>query len=70
MNHTYEPEPDPVAPALPHADAVVVRCDMDDLHSALAADLFIHAQNCVRQFGDFHLALSGGSTPLPILQVF
>lgn len=66
MNDTYEPEPDPVAPRLPSADAVIVRRDMDDLHSALAAELFVHAQNCVRQFGDFHLALSGGSTPLPL----
>lgn len=44
---------------------VVMRPDMDDLFAVLATDLMLHAQNCVRQFGDFHLALSGGSTPMP-----
>jgi 6-phosphogluconolactonase len=56
-------EPGPEPPALP--GQVVVRNDAEDVHTALGADLLIHAQNCVRTFGDFHLALSGGSTPLP-----
>lgn len=59
----YSLEPEPIAPKLP--GQVVVRRDDEDLHAALAADLLIHAQNCARRFGDFHLALSGGSTPLP-----
>ncbi len=60
---TFSIEPEPLAPDLP--GHVVVRRDAEDLHAALAADLLIHAQNCVRRFGDFHLALSGGSTPMP-----
>src|SRR5215210_531529 len=60
----YRLEPEPVKPRLP--GAVIVRSDAEDLHGALAADLFIHAMNCVRRFGDFHLALSGGSTPMPL----
>lgn len=56
-------EPEVPAPDLP--GQVIVRRDEEDLHSALAADLLVHAHNCVRQFGDFHLALSGGSTPQP-----
>lgn len=56
-------EPERAAPALP--GGVVVRGDAEDLHSAMGADLLLHAFNCVRAFGDFHIALSGGSTPLP-----
>lgn len=60
-NYALEPEaPVPVLPG-----RVIVRPDDEDLHHALGSDLLVHAQNCVRQFGDFHLALSGGSTPLP-----
>jgi len=43
----------------------VIREDIEDLGTTLGAELLIHAGNCVRTFGDFHLALSGGSTPLP-----
>jgi len=53
----------PVPPPLP--GQVIVRDDDEELHGALGADLLIHALNCVRSFGDFHLALSGGGTPLP-----
>jgi 6-phosphogluconolactonase len=60
----YSLETEPTPPPLP-GDAVVARRDVDQLYHALGADLLIHAQNCVREFGDFHLALSGGSTPLP-----
>lgn len=66
MSNPIDIEADPIPPKLPHASAVAVRRDMEDLHSVMAAELFVHAQNCVRQFGDFHLALSGGSTPLPL----
>ena len=59
----YTLEPEAPVPALP--GRVIVRGDDEDLHHALGSDLMVHAQNCVRKFGDFHLALSGGSTPLP-----
>jgi hypothetical protein len=64
MADLYDLAPRPVAPALP--GTVVVRESADELVDAVAADLFIHALNCIRTFGDFHLALSGGSTPLPL----
>lgn len=59
----FELEPDPVAPALP--GVVVLRKDAYDLYAAAGSELLMHAGTCVRVFGDFHLALSGGSTPLP-----
>lgn len=31
---------------------------------AISADFYMHVQNCVRAFGDCHLALSGGRSPL------
>ncbi len=65
-SEVFELEPQPPAPKLP--GSVVVRPDPDGVIDALAADLFIHAHNCVRAFGDFHLALSGGSTPVPLYQ--
>lgn len=55
--------PDPSPPRLP--GTVVLRRDDEDLHFSLGSELLIHAFNCVRTFGDFHIALSGGSTPLP-----
>ncbi len=54
----------PPAPSLP--GAVVVRDDIEELTESLAADLLIHAHNCVRSFGDFHIAVSGGDTPVPL----
>lgn len=59
----YALEPGAVVPDLP--GEVVVLADKDDLYHAMAAELMMHAKNCVRTFGDFHIALSGGSTPLP-----
>lgn len=44
---------------------VIVREDADETIDALAADFVVHAINCVQTFGDFHIALSGGSTPTP-----
>jgi len=38
----------------------------DEVIDLVAADLVVHALNCVRRFGDFHLALSGGSAPVPL----
>jgi 6-phosphogluconolactonase len=46
----------------------VIRPNADAVIDAIAADMLIHATNCVRTFGDFHLALSGGSTPLPLYE--
>ncbi|MCA9292561.1 MAG: 6-phosphogluconolactonase, partial [Phycisphaerales bacterium] len=46
----------------------ILRPTKEDVFDALAADLLLHAHNCVRSFGDVHLALSGGSTPLPFYQ--
>ncbi len=59
-----------VAPFAPKALGLpgreVCRATLDELLDVAAADLFLHAAGCVRQFGDFHLALSGGSTPEPL----
>lgn len=59
-------EPRPTRPNLP--GTVIVRDGPDTVIDAIAADLMVHAANCVRAFGDFHLALSGGSTPLPLYE--
>lgn len=64
MDEIYDLTPEPVAPRLP--GAVVVRPDTEDVTGALAADMMLHALNCIRVFGSFHLALSGGSTPLAL----
>lgn len=53
----YDLAPKPEPPPLP--GDVVLRSTEDDVIDALAADLSAHAINCVREFGDFHLALSG-----------
>jgi 6-phosphogluconolactonase len=66
------PEPfglaEPVIPAPPLPGEVVTAATLDELIDKLAADLVVHAENCVRQFGDFHLALSGGATPAPLYE--
>jgi 6-phosphogluconolactonase len=54
------------SPSLP--GTVSVHRSKDQVIDAIAADLMVHAQNCVRAFGDFHLALSGGSTPFPLYE--
>lgn len=54
----------PRKPDLP--GTVVVRPDAEEVIDALAADLMVQAMTCVRKFGSFQLALSGGSTPLPL----
>jgi len=46
----------------------VVRPNVDELVDAIAADFLVHAANCIRTFGDFHVAFSGGSTPVPFYQ--
>lgn len=57
----------PAAPKLP--GTVIVRHDAGETLDALASDILSQATACVRQFGDFHLALSGGSTPLPLYRL-
>lgn len=56
--------PDPPRPDLP--GEVIIRRDADAVIDALGLDLLMQAKACVRKFGNFHLALSGGSTPLPL----
>jgi len=63
------PDPYDIAPPLPQPALpreVIVRASLEDLRDALASDLLFQAKACVRSFGDFHLALSGGSTPEPL----
>jgi 6-phosphogluconolactonase len=47
---------------------VIARSTTDEVIDALAAEMFLHAQNCVRAYGSFHLALSGGKTPIPLYE--
>jgi 6-phosphogluconolactonase len=54
------------APRLPHAADVLVGPSPDDVLDHLGAELVAQSLECVRAFGDFHLALSGGSTPEPL----
>jgi len=64
-----ELSPVQAAPFLPRPrlpGSVVVRESPDELVDAIAADLFFQSRACVRTFGDFHLALSGGRTPEPL----
>lgn len=48
-------------PAPPLPGEVVVAGDADEALDRVAEDLVTHAENCVRLFGDFHLALTGGA---------
>lgn len=53
-------------PRLP--GGVVMRPTADDSIDAMLADLLLHATNCVRQFGDFHLAVSAESAMVRPIQ--
>lgn len=55
---SYDLDPDNVPPELP--GSVRVGEDLEETLDFIAADLFIQSCNCVRSFGDFHLALSHG----------
>jgi 6-phosphogluconolactonase/glucosamine-6-phosphate isomerase/deaminase len=56
-------------PALPKLDGeVVLRADPDAAIDALLADLYLHANNCVRAFGDFHLAVGASPEVEPALR--
>ncbi len=57
-------EPSLVGPPLP--GEVFVAQTIDQLLDLLAAELVVQAVACQRRFGDFELALSGGSTPQPL----
>ena len=52
------------APPLP--GKIVSREDSEGVFSALSADLLLHSLNCVNTFGNFHVALSGGTTGLTV----
>ncbi|MBL8887339.1 MAG: 6-phosphogluconolactonase [Phycisphaerales bacterium] len=52
-------------PALPNG-SVIVRKDADQLMDAVATDLFLHASACVREFGDFQLALASWAEAEPL----
>lgn len=60
-----DPTP-PAKPALP--GSVILRQTTEEVIDAMAADLLFQARSCVRAFGDFHLALSGGATPEPLYE--
>ncbi len=64
MTDYFELEPEAPTPDLP--GTVIVRRGQAETADALAADLYIHAINCVRTFGDFHIALTGGQSPVPL----
>lgn len=51
--------------ALPNG-TVIVRRNADELMDAVATDLFLHATACVRQFGDFQLALASWPEAEPL----
>ncbi len=51
------------APNLP--GEVVVADTVEELVERMSSDLLTHSLNCWRAFGDFHMAVSGGSTPAP-----
>ena len=54
-----ELEKDPAPPPL--RDTVALQATVEDAVAALAQDLTLQATACVREFGTFHLAMSGGS---------
>lgn len=64
MPESFEIVAEPPRPNLP--GRVVLRETADDAIDAVASDMLLHAMACVREFGDFHLALSGGATPEPL----
>jgi 6-phosphogluconolactonase/glucosamine-6-phosphate isomerase/deaminase len=61
-----DPMPLPERPRLP--GTVVLRATADEVLDAAAAELLIQANNCVRAFGDFHLAIGMGAGAEPLLR--
>ncbi|QOJ16836.1 MAG: 6-phosphogluconolactonase [Phycisphaeraceae bacterium] len=64
----YAITPPPAGPRLPGASDVIVCEDVDAVIDRIAAEMVVQGLECVRRFGDFHLALSGGRTPEPLYQ--
>jgi hexose-6-phosphate dehydrogenase len=60
----YGLEPDPTPPALP--GAVTLKRDEDDVFDSLAAAIVAAGMHAVEKWGAYHIALSGGSTPMPL----
>lgn len=58
MTEPYALGREPITPDLP--GKVIVRDREDQVFDTLAAELFLHAVECVRTFGDFHLAIGTG----------
>jgi len=56
----------PAGPAL--AGRVVVGKDRYEVDEKIGTHLLKCAHDCVAKFGDFHFAVSGGSTPFPFYQ--
>src|SRR5262245_35724575 len=48
--------------------AAVLGRSADEIIDTLAAEIVAHGLACVRRFGDFQLALSGGTTPQPLYE--
>lgn len=62
-------QPLSVVPEIPVPNlpgSVIVRDSVTELVEEMGIDLLTHALNCVRAFGDFHIALSAGKTPVPL----
>lgn len=64
MPEHYELEPTTPPPDLP--GIVDVRGTAGEVADAIAADLYLHATNCVRQFGDFHMAVPRGRSAITL----
>ena len=52
--------------APPLIGQVKIAQDADSAIDVIGADLLATAHDCVRRYGTFHLALSGGHTPFPL----
>jgi 6-phosphogluconolactonase/glucosamine-6-phosphate isomerase/deaminase len=62
-------KPYELAPGRPRPDLpewAVIGESAADAADAAASDLFLHALNCVRTFGDVHLAFCGGRSPVQL----
>ncbi len=76
--HRYTPDPkrevrtydltDELPPPPPLPGEVALKATTDEVIDVLAADLVACAMDSVRQYGDFHLVLTGGLTPLPLYE--
>jgi 6-phosphogluconolactonase len=60
-------EPEDIVPDPPPLPGTVVALKSSEaVIDRLGSDILEQALECVREFGDFHLALSGGNTPMPL----